>query len=380
MADQLNYQSSSSSQARDNQPELNLLLPEHILHGGWWRSLRRNLHDAERDRHLPPLQLTSHPVDSREIWTAEKGLFSSLAANFRDTFFPEKLPPLQMTSRPVKIRSIWGEYNYKKKGATGSLLAHVGIVAALVLVSVWPAKPKEQPKPAEQVTLIAPDPSTYEPVAFKPDMRPTGGGGGGGDRDKIQAPKGKLPKQSMEQFTPPAMVIRNDHPKLAVEPSVVVPPQVKLATNNMPNLGDPKSVIPSGPASNGTGSGAGIGSGSGGGVGSGEGPGVGPGMGGGTGGGVFKVGGGVSAPRAVYTPDPDYSEEARKAKYQGVVVLWLIVGPDGRPRDMHVTRSLGMGLDQKAMEAVRQWKFEPAMMQGKPVAVQISVEVNFRLY
>jgi len=82
----------------------------------------------------------------------------------------------------------------------------------------------------------------------------------------------------------------------------------------------------------------------------------------------------------LYAPDPEYSEEARKSKYQGVVVLWLIVGPDGRPRDMKVLRALGMGLDQKAIEAVRQWKFEPAMKDGKPVAVQINVEVNFRLY
>ncbi len=379
MADELN--SHSSSQARDNQPELNLLLPEHILHGGWWRSLRRNLHEAGQERHLPPLHLTSKPVDAREIWTAEKGLFASLAANFRDRFFPEKLPPLQLTSRPVKIREIWGEYNYKKRGATGSVMAHVAIVGALVVVSILPAKPKEQPKPPEQVTeLIAPDPSTYEPVAFKPDPRLSGGGGGGGDRDKLIAPKGRLPKQSMEQFTPPAMVIRNDHPKMTVEPSVLVPPQIKLANNNLPNLGDPKSVVPSGPASNGPGAGGGIGSGSGGGVGSGEGGGVGPGYGGGTGGGVFKVGGGVSAPRAIYAPDPDYSEEARKAKYEGTVVLWLVVGPDGRPRQMRVTRSLGMGLDEKALEAVREWKFEPALKDGRPVAVQISVEVNFRLY
>ena len=77
---------------------------------------------------------------------------------------------------------------------------------------------------------------------------------------------------------------------------------------------------------------------------------------------------------------PEYSEEARKAKYQGTVVLWMIVDPNGSPRDVRVTRSLGMGLDQKAIEAVRKWKFEPAMKDGKPVAVQISVEVNFRLY
>ena len=84
--------------------------------------------------------------------------------------------------------------------------------------------------------------------------------------------------------------------------------------------------------------------------------------------------------RERFTPDPEYSEEARKAKYQGTCVLWLIVGPDGRPRDIHVARSLGLGLDEKAIEAVKQWKFEPAMKDGKPVAVQINVEVGFRLY
>jgi TonB family protein len=88
----------------------------------------------------------------------------------------------------------------------------------------------------------------------------------------------------------------------------------------------------------------------------------------------------VSAPKALYSPDPEYSEEARKAKYQGTCVLWLIVGPDGRPRDIKVARSLGLGLDEKAIEAVKSWKFEPAMKDGKPVAVQINVEVDFRLY
>ena len=82
----------------------------------------------------------------------------------------------------------------------------------------------------------------------------------------------------------------------------------------------------------------------------------------------------------MFTPDPEYSEEARKAKYQGTCVLWLVVGPDGRPRDIKVARTLGLGLDEKAIEAVKQWKFEPAMKDGKPVAVQINVEVSFRLY
>jgi TonB family protein len=185
----------------------------------------------------------------------------------------------------------------------------------------------------------------------------------------------------MEQITPPAMVVRNPNPKLTVEPTVVMPPQVKLPTMNAAlNFGDPKAVLPSGPASNGTGSGGGIGSGVGGGVGVGTGPGVGQGRGGGMGGGYFRVGNGVSAPRALDAPDPEYSEEARKAKYQGTVVLWMVVDPNGTPQQVRVTRKLGMGLDEKAVEAVRRWKFEPAMKDGKPVAVQISVEVNFRLY
>ncbi len=309
----------------------------------------------------------------------DESLWSSLKSNLRDVFFPEKLPPLQLTSRPVQVRNIWGEYNYKKQSASVSLVVHIAMVGGLIAISILGARAvKQAEKPRETVTLIAPDLTPPLPMTQKKEQS-AGGGGGGGDRDKLQAPKGKLPKLAMEQITPPAIVIRNDHPKLPVEPTVVVPPQIKLASN-MPSIGNPMAAMPSGPPSNGTGSGGGIGSGSGGGVGSGTGPGVGPGHGGGIGGGVFRVGGGVSAPRALDTPDPDYSEEARKAKYQGTCVLWLIVGPDGKPRDVKVARALGMGLDQKAIEAVRNWKFEPAMKDGRPVAVQINVEVNFRLY
>jgi TonB family protein len=88
----------------------------------------------------------------------------------------------------------------------------------------------------------------------------------------------------------------------------------------------------------------------------------------------------VSAPRAIYEPEPEYSEEARKAKYQGNVILSAVIGQDGRARDLHVARSLGMGLDEKAMEAVNKWRFAPALLDGRPVAVQVNIEVNFRLY
>jgi periplasmic protein TonB len=325
----------------------------------------------------PPPQQLDEELHLLPQTTMDESLWTSLKENVRAALFPEKLPPLQLTSRPVKVREIWGEYNYKKESASVSLVVHIAMVAGLIALSIMGAKVVQQ-KPKQTVTLIAPDLSPQLPMT-KPSKQTAGGGGGGGDHDKLQAPKGKAPKTAMEQITPPAMVIRNDNPKLPVEPTVVIPPQIKLASN-MPNLGNPMSNIPSGPPSNGTGGGGGIGSGNGGGVGSGSGPGVGPGRGGGIGGGVFRVGGGVSPPRALDTPDPEYSEEARKAKYQGTCVLWLIVGPDGKPRDIKVARALGMGLDQKAIEAVRNWKFEPALKDGKPVAVQINVEVNFRLY
>jgi TonB family protein len=99
----------------------------------------------------------------------------------------------------------------------------------------------------------------------------------------------------------------------------------------------------------------------------------------GTEGGVYRVGGGVIPPRVTYAPDPEYSEKARSAGYQGTCVLWLIVDTNGVPHDIKVTRSLGMGLDEKAIEAVRTWRFKPAMKDGVPVPVQINVEVSFRL-
>jgi TonB family protein len=80
--------------------------------------------------------------------------------------------------------------------------------------------------------------------------------------------------------------------------------------------------------------------------------------------GTFRVGSGVSAPRVIYAPDPEYSERARKTGYRGTCVLWLVVDAKGLPRDIRVTRALGMGLDEKAIEAVRQWRFSPAMKDG----------------
>ena len=289
----------------------------------------------------------------------------------------QKAPP-DSPAAPLRLPTLFGEGygQYRTRGSTFvlSFLAHTLAVALLVFGGRFAAEHRHEVR--QQVIGIVTEVSPY---MLPPSPSKVGGGGGGGDRDKLAASKGTLPRFSREQLAPPVVVLRNANPKLPVEATVVVPPEINLLLPQTGALGDPLSAILS-PPSSGIGSGGGIGSGSGGGVGSGRGPGVGPGSGGGIGGGTYSVGGGVTAPRVIYAPEPEFSEEARKSKHQGTAVLWLIVGTDGRPRDISVLQSLGMGLDEKAIEALRHWRFEPGRKDGIPVAVQVNVEVSFHLY
>ncbi len=290
---------------------------------------------------------------------------------------PQRVP-LQSNTEPIILPTLFGQgYGlYKTSGTTFflSFLIHTLAIALLVLSGRVVVTHRHEIH--QQVINLVTEVSPY---ILPPSASKAGGGGGGGDRDVLHASKGVLPRFSREQLTPPVVVIRNEAPKLPVEPTVVVPPEIHLEMPHSGALGDPVSSV-LGPPSNGTGSGGGIGSGSGGGVGPGRGPGVGPGWGGGIGGGAYRVGGGVTSPRLIYGPEPEFSEEARKAKYQGTVVLALVVGTDGRTYAIRILQSLGMGLDEKAIEAIRQWKFEPGRKDGVAVAVQVDVEVNFHLY
>jgi protein TonB len=312
------------------------------------------------------LELLPEPMTKNRYEKLQSGVTANRAPQ---TFRKIARPP----------EEIWGQFNnYRSNGVIVSAIVHAVGIALLLSGVFFGHEVVARVAPKETVTLIAPSPDSY---ALPTAKKLVAGGGGGGDHDVLPAPKGRMPKIALQQITPPAIVVRNQHPKLAVEPTVVIPPQVHLADNHMPNIGIASAAaMPSAPPSNGTGSGGGIGSGSGGGVGVGHGPGVGPGSGGGIGGGVYKIGGGISAPTAISTPDPEYTEEARRAKTQGTCILWLIVDATGKPRDVRVVRGLGFGLDTKALEAVRQWRFEPSMKDGKPVDVQMSVEVAFKLY
>jgi len=254
-----------------------------------------------------------------------------------------------------------------------SLGTHGLICAVLLLFALaqWHTRQVQR-----KMMATAVDVTPFMPASNLKDVM--GGGGGGGNHELLEASKGKLPEFAKKQIVPP-QILKIDNPKLAAEPTVVMP-EIKLPDNpNMPDLGIPQSPQVAF-ASQGSGSGSGFGSGSGGGLGSGRGNGIGPGEGGGYGGGIYHVGGGVSNPILIYAPDPEFSDEARRAKYQGVCVVGLIVDSTGNTQHVHIVRALGMGLDEKAMEAVRQYKFKPAQFKGKNVAVEVNIEVNFRIY
>ena len=318
---------------------------------------------GDADQHLQRLLLKE----------PEKPWFLTMWHELKEYIRPPKLPPLEVTSKPVAVRDIWGFSGGHGAGAgVSSMLIHGAVVALMIVVSLTPAV---QNIVKEHVILTAPiDIAPYE-APKKPQKM--GGGGGGGDRSPTPASKGKLPKAAPRQFVPPAAVVNNPNPKLVLDPTIIVPTDAQLPNVNMAVWGDPLGKV--GLPSNGTGSGGGIGSGSGGGVGSGKGGGFGPGEGGGVGGGVYRPGGGVTNPVLLARTEPEYSEEARKAKFQGTVVLTIVVDEKGNPRDIVVSRPLGLGLDEKAVEAVAKWRFRPGFFNGKAVAVRASVEVNFRL-
>jgi TonB family protein len=277
-------------------------------------------------------------------------------------------------SRPYPLET-WQDYPLQAASWVNSVLVHT--VALTVLLLPYILSQMWQPvKAATKTVTVDISPYIAELDAMGKKM---GGGGGGGDRSPTPASKGAIPRFAKMQLAPPMAVIPNTNAQLQVPPTLLGPPELKLPqmNSNLP-WGDPMGVM--GPLSNGPGYGGGIGSGHGTGIGSGDGAGLGPGEGAGVGGGVYSVGGSVTAPIPIYKPEPAYSEEARKAKYQGTVVLWIIVDVAGTVSDCRVVKPLGLGLDEKAMETVRTWKFKPATRNGTPVPVRVMVEVSFRLF
>jgi len=302
----------------------------------------------------------------------EKPIWTTLWESIQDVFFPRKLPPLVLTSTPIPVPDRMAVK--PNPWAIGISTTVNLIILVIVLFFVGKKIIDTVNKPTMNLTSIDVGDFNAAKAAQK-----NGGGGGGGDRSVIDASKGKLPKIEKDPVVPP-MVQTFDKPKIEMPAAIDVQKEIKLPDNpDLPTIGMKSGVNVV--LSNGTGSGGGMGSGSGGGLGSGNGIGYGPGSGWNTGGGLAQVGGRVSAPVPLFQPEAEFSDEARRAKYQGVCLVGLIVDAQGNPQNVHIVRALGMGLDEKAMEAVRKYKFKPAMRDGKtPVPVYVNVEVNFRLY
>lgn len=291
--------------------------------------------------------------------------FTSLVQNFRDAFFPEKLPPLVLESTPIAVSN---PMDFKRDPKSTAVA--VGVHALIFLLIFWISSRvikvivASKPKVAD-ITFNQPPPPQPILKVFTP--KPMGGGGGAHDIAPVT--QGRLPPPSPNPIVPP-MNPPKIEPKLAIEPTINIQ-QNMVTKSNLPNLGMPNAPNV-GVAS--------LGNGRGGGIGSGDGNGAGPGRGGNTGGGAFQIGGDVSAPQLVYQVDPEFSEEARKAKFQGEVLVHLIVDATGRPTQVRVIRPVGMGLDEKAREAVAQYKFKPARKGGQPVPVELNVAVNFQIF
>lgn len=324
---------------------------------------------------MPPGSADAHLTRLIATEILDVPWYRSLYCSLREAICPPRLPPLEVTSRPVAVKDIWGLYGRQKKSFAMSAGLQIALVAGVVLAGLSKTQvPREVGRLIERVYW---DPVAAEIQRVHPSAKL--GGGSGGDRSPLPASPGKLAKADWRKYDPPAAVPNNTDPKLTVDPSIQMVDAV-AADPGIKRFGDPWAR--SGPPSNGPGFGGGIGDGCCGGQGPGDGPGAGPGDrgAGGFSGPVFVAGhSGLVNPVALYRPEPNYSDDARKAKLQGTVVLEVVVDQNGQTHVQKVLQALGMGLDDQAIKTVSTWRFRAGRLDGKAVAVVIHVYIGFRL-
>lgn len=261
---------------------------------------------------------------------------------------------------------------------------HAAMLAALVLVTTaGMAKPDAvTPQDKHEMRLV-----------FQMAPGPGGGGGGGGhiepappppaQRKGVETLRSPIPvRRPPPRVEPPPIVRPVEPPPVKAEPlPPVIAPVVTVAADTQDRAGVPwvAKTPPVMEDSRGSGAGGGTGSGQGVGLGRGDGAGIGAGSGGGTGGGPYRPGSGITAPAIVHEVKPDYTEEGRRRNIEGDVVLEIVVRSDGAIGSVKLLQGLGAGLDQRAVEAVRQWRFSPAKRYGTPVDVIVEVAMEFKL-
>jgi TonB family protein len=279
------------------------------------------------------------------------------------------------------------EFRFRRtKARCASATIHIaGIAIAVALIQHRGAAPP----PQEARVFINPAPVYFPFESTGPDG---GGGGGGGKLEKRPPAGGRMPETSRVQLLAPDPT--DPQPLMPAEDTMTAAPSVQMPIDILQDqslsIGD-LSAPPTSSRSSGPGGGGGIGTGTGTGVGAGFGAGVGPGsgggMGGGSGGGIgggvgpYVAGGNVKSPVPISQPLPLYTEDARRAKVEGLVVIQAIVRKDGSVDSFRVLRGLGYGLDESAIHTIaNKWRFQPGTINGVPVDVQANIEVSFRLY
>jgi TonB family protein len=254
------------------------------------------------------------------------------------------------------------------RAQTISVTAHLAIVVALCALLAA----HQGPLPLGPTIILGIHHSLppYIPPATVGAGEPRlGRASGGGEKEPLAARNGLLAPRSSMPLVPPHLLHRDEvalpAPPAVFEPNA--PANVLLITY----LGLPwmtKDTDSAGP-----GKGHGIGSGDGGGDGDGSGNGAGMAEG-------SDYGSFVSLATCVYCPEPPYSEQARKAKLQGMVTLRVLIGSDGRAKRVQVLKGLGLGLDERASEAVRAWRFAPAKnARREPAPSWVTIETRFQL-
>lgn len=260
---------------------------------------------------------------------------------------------------------------------------HAAMAAALVLLTTMGmARPQARVSVDEQKDMR---------LVFLISPGPGGGGGGGGHKEPAPPPpallKGSatlhspvLVRRPPPRIEPPPMPRPVEPPPVKPEPQVVAP-VVPVAADPRDRAGVPWTPRETPPEvdSHGPGTGGGTGTGQGTGIGEGGGAGIGPGSGGGTGGGPYRPGAGITAPAIIREVKPDYTEEGRRRHLEGDVVVEIVVKSDGSVGNVKLLQGLGAGLDERAVEAVRQWRFSPAKRYGTPVDVIVEVAMEFKL-
>jgi TonB family protein len=262
-------------------------------------------------------------------------------------------------------------------------IIHLACLAALV----WLSGVHLAPSVVDITTKSLPPPTVQ--LVFLSLPGPGGGGGGGGNHDRRDPPEARragkeairspLPRRRPPEIAEPEVPMPKPEPPLKAEPlPAIVAPVVAAGADARDRTGTIERSTTSAD-SRGPGTGGGAGSGSGTGLGAGDGTGIGSGSGGGTGGGPYRPGSGIEPPRLVREIKADYTEEARRRNIEGEVVLEIVVRRDGQVGLVKLLRGLGSGLDDRAIQAVRQWQFAPATRLGAPVDVMVEVAVEFRL-